>query len=235
MLSRLLLLAVMLAGVPNAARSDETANTPVLPPLPDPYKSFIIDPGSLSLDGKYGFIYPHVSDDDVAYATVKNYLVALKPFRIVALIPADADDNYFVGKNHADFSAVWSDDSSTVIVIEGSRWGPGQVFVILLHNGQAGKISDITAPIIKLAEPDYKSSKADAYNDNYDFLFNGGGAWSFDNSGHVVVVATMATNPKHLDNEVCWEGKFKGLWDIAQGKYVQQKFTRTFSGIYKHP
>ena len=50
--------------------------------------------------------------------------------------------------------------------------------------------------------------------------------------GQVMVSVDCATNPKQDGGTKSWEVHFEGLWDIAQGHFVKQKFKRTFSGMY---
>lgn len=231
----LVLMACLIgAPVPGAAADADTSatNAYFLPKLPAAYQDYEIDFDSLSPDQHYAFIYPSEPPADDA-AKTKNFLVALKPFRVVAEIPGD--DNYFAHKNHAGFAVNWARNSSAVVVIEDSRWGPGTVYVLPIKNGQAGKIVDLTAEVTKLVEPDLKKALAEPYNENYDFIFNGDEGWTIDDKGQVEIDANCATNPKNLPGIKSWEGNLKGLWDIAQGRFVQQKYTRTFSGMYRNP
>ena len=66
-----------------------------------------------------------------------------------------------------------------------------------------------------------------------DGEMSGEKGWDINDKGQVVVDATCATNPKHDPETKSWECTFQGIWDIAQGKWVEKKFKRTFSGQYK--
>jgi hypothetical protein len=228
---RPLLFALVLGLVSGIARADSDTAA-ASPALPKEYKDYMIDPGSLSPDKQYGFIYPAEMPDD-ENAKIKNFLVALKPFRVVIEIPA-GDDAYSRNKGHASFSASWAKNSSAVVVNEGSRWGPGTVFVIPLDHGKPGKIAELTADIIKLAEPDYKKSSAEPYNENYHFMFEAAeDCWPINDHGQVIVDCDCVTNPKGDPDTKSWKGSFHGVWDIAQGKYLTATFKRTFSGEFK--
>jgi hypothetical protein len=208
------------------------SNAAPLPDLPKAYASYKIDESSLSPDGQYGFIFPAAPLDDEK-AKVKNSLIALKPFRVVLELPTD-DDGYFVDKSNASFSATWVKDGSAVVVTEGSKWGPGQVFVIPIDHGKPGKIAELTALITQVADPDFKKSKADPFNDSYDFVLEAPDeGWPINVHAQVVVECDCKSNPKGDSDVNSWVGHFHGLWDIAQGKFVEEKFERTFSGMYK--
>lgn len=224
-----LLLAVVLICFSSAARAADAPDVP-LPTLPADYKAYMIDPDSISPDGKYGVMYLSAMPDD-DNAPIKNFVVALKPFSIVVELPK-SDDAYFAHKNHGDFAACWTKDSSAVVVMQGSRWGPGTVFVVPIHEGKAGPIAELAAPIRKYAQPDLDKVKHERYNDYYDFVFSGDNDWKINNKGQVVVEVDCTTNPKEDPGTQMWEGHFSGLWDIAQAKFVMHEFKRTFAGVH---
>ena len=225
-----LMLVISLAFVFTSARAADAPTVP-LPTLPDAYKAYMIDPDSVSPDGKYGVMYlSEMPDDD--NAPIKNFVVALKPFSIVVELPK-SDDAYFANKNHADFAAHWAKDSSAVVVMQNSRWGPGTAFVVPIHAGKAGPIVDLTAIIAKYGQADLDKVKHEHYNETYDFVFAGDTPWTINDKGQVEVDVDCTTNPKRDPDTLSWDGHFAGLWDIAQAKFVTHEFKRTFYGMHK--
>jgi hypothetical protein len=214
------------------------------PPFPKPYQNCVVYPQSQSPDHKYGFLYPArsvVFDLD----KVDMYLITLKPFGFVDKMPAY--DGHLAISSGGFFVANWAKDSSAVVMMYGGRWGPEDVYLVPIHDGKVGKIIDLTAEITKLAEPDFKKSKADSFNSNFDFLFDDSdhvkptdndnvirdSGWTINDHNQVIINCTLASNPKHDPDTKSWVVTVKGLWDIAQGKFISVKLTRTFSGEYK--
>jgi len=214
------------------------------PPFPKPYENCVIYPQSQSPDHKYGFLYPAhsvVFDLD----KVDMFLVTLKPFGIVAQMP-DYEGHVALSSS-GYFLANWANDSSAVVMMYGGKWGPESVYLVPIHGGKVGKIVDLTAEIIKLADPNFKKSKAEKFNDELDFLFDDGdhvqiddqnnlvrdSGWTINARNQVIINCTLASNPKHDPEIKSWAGTVTGLWDITQGKFVSVKFTRTFRGEYK--
>jgi len=250
MLKYLLFIVIGLSGGLTAPLSgDATADysdTPIpKPPFPKPYQDYIVYPQSQSPDHHYGFLYPARS---VVFdlPSVSMYLITLKPFGIVSEMPSY--EGHLAISSGGFFVANWAKDSSAVVIIYGMKWGPDTVYLIPLHEGKVGKIVDLTEEITKLAEPDFKKSKAEPFNDHFSFIFDDSDhtkadatsdnvirddGWTINAQNQVIINCTLSSNPKHDTGMASWTGTVKGLWDISQGKFVSVKFTRTFSGEYK--
>jgi hypothetical protein len=243
-----LLVLTLSCALATQASADATAEYSSLeipkPPFPKPYQNCVVYPQSQSPDHKYGFLYPArsvVFDQD----TVDMYLITLKPFAIVEKMPAY--DGHLAISSGGFFVANWAKDSSAVVIMYGGRWGPEDVYLVPIQNGKVGKIVDLTAEITKLGEADFKKTKADSFNDKFDFLFDDSdhvtptnnddvvrdSGWTINDHNQVIIDCTLASNPKHDPDTKSWVVTVKGLWDIAQGKFASVKLTRTFSGEYK--
>jgi len=249
MLKFILILAISLcAGFTLHVTADATADysdAPIpTPPFPKPYQDFVVYPQSSSPDHQYGFLYPARS---VVFdlSKVSLYLVTLKPFGIVSEMPGY--EGQLAISSGGFFVANWAKDSSAVAFIYGMRWGPDSVYLVPIHDGKTGNIVDLTKEITKLAEPDFKKSKAEPFNGHFDFIFDDSDhtkadatgdnmirddGWTINSQNQVIINCTLASNPKHDSDTKSWAATVKGLWDIAQGKFVSVKFTRTFSGEY---
>jgi hypothetical protein len=96
----------------------------VRPGYPDAFAlGYEIAEDSISPDGKYGVIYADahpIVDRDVGC----NFLVALKPFRLLALTEAY---NYY---NRKALNVEWTKDSSAALVDVEGKWGAVRVHVV---------------------------------------------------------------------------------------------------------
>ncbi len=237
-MNRKLALLIVLGGLLAAgARGVEPDKAPGVPAdLPAEYKGDKILPSSVSPDGQYGLLFPRAD----AVADMKHprlFLVALKPFRVLVEVPLRDSD---LLDSRSYYAVNWAKDSSAVAVIEGSKWGPDRVFVVPIQTGQAGKPVDLTAAVEKIVRPDFLKSKAERYNDYYEFVFDSednvtagepGSAstekgWDMSTPGRVGIFCTCTTDPKGVVKK-SWTVRFLGTWDIAQGKFIRQTFHPT--------
>jgi len=203
------------------------------PPVPFPteYKNYQILPGSFSPDNKYGLIYPKRSllfeeaRDGSLSLTGDLYLAALNPFQILSEIPLG--NSTLSASSRGSYEVDWAKDSSAVLMIESIKWGPDKVFLVPLHNGKAGKITDLTAEVRKQVQSDYDKSHAPRYNEYFDFIFDSDypDRWRVNERGQVEIQCTCTTDPKESETNA-WTMKFEGLWDRAKGKFIRKKLQR---------
>jgi hypothetical protein len=75
--------------------------------------------------------------------------------------------------------------------------------------------------------PDYRNSKAEPYNDNFDFIFDDdeGPVFKLDGANRVIIDGDATTDPKGI-SERRWPAQLKAVWNIAQAKFTEQKITR---------
>ena len=152
-----LLLALILPVVSFQAQEEKGNDKPPVPPEPFPaaYQDDEILSTGVSPDGRYGLIYPK-EELSVDVEHPRLLLVELKPFRVVIEISHDT----YLEHGHNSYSVTWNKDSSAVLVTANIKWGPEKVFLVPIHDGQAGKIVDL-APLVKaLVRPSYKKSRA---------------------------------------------------------------------------
>ena len=209
--------------------------------LPKEYASkYLVASSTLSPDKQMAVIYPRDAEDEKA----RDYLVALKPFKILA--PLATDYAYFAHQSHGGISAEWSKDSSVALVILESKWGPGDVFLYEIHDGKVSRATDLLKKISDLLRPDYEQVKPEPYNDVFPFVFDddmlsGGEADSsqsvrqcaLDGAQQVRVKAAATTDPKQIGGIKAWDAKFDGVWNIPQAKFTAEKVTRVFGGVRK--
>jgi hypothetical protein len=211
------------------------------PPVPFPaaYQDYQLLPGTISPDRRHAFIYPKRS---LLYK-LPNYglfLGALAPFAVLSRIPLGHSN--LTGNAHGYYAANWASDSSTAVFIAGSKWGPEKVWLLPLRDGKVAKRVDLTEAVRQQVLPDFKKSRAERYNEYYDFIFDSEDrqtvidsetlaerGWDLDNRGHVMIDCTCTTDPKEL-NPHRWAVRFKGTWDIVNAKFIQKEFTRTPPG-----
>lgn len=207
--------------------------------LPREYADYIIAAKTLSPDKKFAVIYPKLAlcdDDEKKDAKgdrCKDYLVALKPFRI--LCPLDTKSPHFQNRSQTGLSADWSHDSSVVLVILASKWGPGDIFLYELHDGQLMRSTNLLGKVRDLMAPDFRAAKAERFNDFADFIFEGDGAELFKLEGtdRVRISALATSEPKHIGGIKVWDARFEGVWNIPRAKFTSQKVSRMFAGMRK--
>jgi hypothetical protein len=207
--------------------------------LPKPYvATHLVASGTLSPDKKMAVIYPKEDDEKG-----KDLLVLLKPFKVLTAL--DTKWPYFAHQSNSGIRTQWALDSSAVLVLIDSKWGPGDVFLYEMHEGKVTRSTDLSAKVHDLLKPDYDKVKPEPYNDNFDFIFDsdmvegsskdeGDLPQEFKLNGSTVEVnAAVTTDPKHIGGLKAWDAKFKGVWDIPQAKFTSQKVTRVFGGVRK--
>ena len=81
--------------------------------LPEQYaENYLVARSTMSRDKKFAVIYPTLEFSESKEA--KDFLVALKPFSVLAPLPTD--EPYFQNKNHGGISAQWSEDDNVALI-----------------------------------------------------------------------------------------------------------------------
>ncbi len=225
---RSLFLSLLMAAtfsLPGAAYDDGVVPQPPTP-FPTAFKDYQILPDSTSPDGKYALIYPR---RDVLFS-LKDYalyLVTLNPFQILVIIPQHRST--LTANAHGSYQVIWLKDSSAVLVIEGTKWGPDKVVLATLRKGHVYSLSDLTQRVVEAVTGDFKNSGAEPYNEFYDFIFysegNDANAWRFLNSQQIAIDCILTTDPKDIV-EHRWTVRFQGLWNISRETLRDIKITR---------
>jgi hypothetical protein len=200
--------------------------------LPDDYaKNHLIASSTVSPDKKFAVMYPTLEAEEAAEDAnhperIKDHVVALHPFSVLGELQTKYP--YFQDENHGGISAEWSNDSSVALVTLDGKWGPHDVFVLEFRDGKLARATNILAKAHDLLLPDYRKSKAEPYNDIFDFIFDGedGPVFKLDGNNRVVIDGDAMTDPKGI-SERRWSAHLKAVWDVSQGKFASQKITRT--------
>lgn len=193
--------------------------------LPDKYaKNYLVASSTTSPNKKFAVIYPTLDISELPEA--KDYVVALQPFTILGELQTKYP--YFQNQNHGGLSAEWSHDSSVALVTLDGKWGPHDVFLLEFHDGKLARTTNILAKAHGLLLPDYRKSKAEPYNDNFDFIFDGeeGPVFKLDGTNRVVIDGDAVTDPKGLSRR-SWRAHLKASWNIPQAKFTSQRIMRT--------
>ena len=211
---------------PEAAGEDSSAG------LPEQYaKDYLTAASTISPGKKFAVIYPTLEAEEAAEDAnhperIKDYVVALQPFTVLGELQTKYP--YFQNQNHGGISAEWSDDSSVALITLHGKWGSHEVFLLEFRDGKLARTTNILAKAHDLLLPDYRKSKADPYNDNFDFIFGGedGPGFKLDGANRVIIDGDATTDPKGLSDHR-WSAQLKAVWNIAQAKFTEQKITRT--------
>jgi hypothetical protein len=226
-----------LAGTSLGAEQTYGSGYEPKPPVPFPaaFHDYQILPRSISPDQKYAFIYPKRSRLHEV-PDIRLFLVTLRPFHIVSELPIQGRS--LTANAHGYYTVNWAADTSASVFIVGAKWGPDQVWLTQLRDGNAAKLTDLTRVVRRQVLSNYKESRAPRYNDYYDFIFEGDDDWSvmddglttlqrgwdLDSKGHVIVDTVCTTDPKELEPDR-WAVRFKGTWDIASSQFIEKSIT----------
>jgi hypothetical protein len=198
--------------------------------LPEAYaKNYLIAASTISPDKKFAVIYPTLEAYEAAEKAnhpehIKDYVVALQPFTILGELQTKYP--YFQNQNHGGISAEWSDDSSVALVTLDGKWGPHDVFLLEFRDGKLARTTNVLAKAHDLLLPDYRKSKAEPYNDNFDFIFDGeeGPVVKLDGTNRVVIDGDATTDPKGLSHRR-WAAHLKAVWNMAEAKFTSKKIS----------
>jgi len=224
------------------AKADGTAaygmdvEPPRLAQWPQVYQDYQLLPESQSPDGRYGFIYPKRTIVEEGTDS-KLFLIEQRPFRMVAEIPIEGA--LLADNAHGAYQVNWARNSSSVVFVVGTKWGPEAVFLIPLARNQCGPIVNLAAEIRKLIQPSYRQSNSLRFNDYFDFIFESEDyicddrgksvdtttSWTVNDKNQVEITCIGTTDPKHLGPNI-WEVIFHGVWDIGRSTFVRHEFTR---------
>lgn len=194
--------------------------------LPAKYaENYLVARSTMSPDKNLALIYPTLDFSESKEA--KDMLVALKPFQVLATLPTD--DPYFQNKNHGGISAQWSEDGSVALITLESKWGPGDVFLVELAGGRVKRTTNVLQKLTQLLLPKFRAAmpKKETYNDNYQFVFEPADDYepcTLDGNKTVELNLSATNDPKSISDHP-WRLRVKAKWDIAQAKFVSQKFT----------
>lgn len=214
--------------------SEEAAGEDSSTGLPDAYaKNYLIAATTISPDKKFAVIYPTLKAEEAAENAnrperIKDHIVALKPFAVLGELQTKYP--YFQNENHGGISAEWSDDSSVALITLDGKWGPHDVFLLEFRDGKVARTTNVLAKAHDLLLPDYRKSKAEPYNDIFDFIFDAedGPVFKLDGNNRVVIDGDAMTDPKGI-SEHKWSARLKAVWEVSQGKFTSQKITRRTS------
>jgi len=211
---------------PEAAGEDSSAG------LPEQYaKDYLVAGSTVSPDKKFGVIYPTLEAEEAAENAdhpegIKDNLVALQPFTVLGELQTKYP--YFQHQSNGGLSAEWANDSSVALVTLDGKWGPHDVLLLEFHDGKLARTTNVLAKAHDLLLADYRNSKAEPYNDIFDFIFDGedGPVFKLDGASYVVIDGDAVTDPKGISRR-SWRAHLKASWNIATAKFTEQKITRT--------
>jgi hypothetical protein len=211
---------------PTPAPEIEIHGPNVRPGYPDAFAlGYKLADDSISPNGKYAVISPNLHR--ISYEVARDFLVALKPFRFVAV--NEADTPYDI--RNTTFVKWTTDNSAVVISVEG-KWGPIAFTLFELQDGHVKRQTNLYAEIVRLLEPGYQKAKVKPWNDLYHFNFDRGekdmgeGA-HLESDGRQIRFDVFATNnPKPMDPPMkTWGGHFEGTWSIPEARWLTRKVT----------
>jgi hypothetical protein len=221
-----LLLGLTLGVGENAWAEKETEEDSATGLPPKYAKNYLVARSTISRDERFAVIYPTLEFSESKEA--KDFLVALKPFSVLAPLPTE--EPYFQNKSHGGISAQWSEDNDVALITLESKWGPGDVFAVEMAGGKVKRITNVLQKLTQLLLPKFRAAmpKKEAYNDNYQFIYEPADDYEPCTLGgsKTVQLNLSATNDPKSTSDHPWRVRVKAQWDIAQAKFVSQKITQ---------
>lgn len=205
------------SGVTDGVNGITGTNAPTPAPIvPKSMPSYEITADCVSPNGKYGVMHERrEAFDNGAVDDLKNYLVALAPFKILGRL---ADEGYVEGVAHAGLDVQWTKDNSTVLVVYDRKWGPGSLLVVQLHGGKVVRQTDLLPGLNDMMGAYFRKSSPALYKSAAGFftIVEDGSTWTLDSDG---LQATCAATTDLKDEGGSWNGAFKAFWDIKTRKW----------------
>ena len=238
MLRPILTAALVFTGLGTLFAQDESVpDQDTSAGLPSQYADYLIASSTRSPDRKFAVIYPKAKlcPDQPKKGSAnrcKDYLVALKPFQVLTALETESPQ--FQNKNHGGMSTTWSKDGSAVLVTLDAKWGPNDILLYEIRDGQVTRSTNLLRKVQDLLLPDYK--KALPGRDSFDAIFetqDDGPVCEFASATAVRIRLTATTDPKEIPGTKAWVGAAEATWDIPQARFTSQKVTRKFAGIRK--
>jgi len=217
-------LALNLSASLRAAEDEKESGEDTAEGLPPEYTNYLVAQSTMSPDKKFAVIYP--TQESLDAELPKNFLVALKPFSVLAKLPSE--DPYFQHKSHGGINAVWAKNESVALITLESKWGPGDVFLVELSGGKVKRTTNLLKKLTQIVLPKFRAAmpKAEKFNDNYQFIFepgeDGADGCVLEGNG-TVKIDLVATNDPKFVSEHPWSVRVKAKWDIAQAKFSSQE------------
>ena len=200
----------------------------VVPGYPDAFAfGYQVADDSLSPDGKYGVIYADATWIDESIAS--NFLVALNPFRILAVNEGAA---YYTYNAHSrrQIEVEWVKDNSAVLVGVYGKWGLLGLNLFELRDGHVTRRTNLFAEIERLLDSRFPRTKVEPYNDTRRFIFDRGQSekeheWHFEGDDqHVHIYVFGTNNPKPMEPPIkTWSGRLDAVWNIREGRWLTKK------------
>jgi hypothetical protein len=199
------------------------------PGYPDTFSlDYILEKDTLSPNGKFGFIYPDAVIYETDESLARNFIVALDPPQILALLDVKSPEHE--NKSHGGHSIEWSSDSSVALLTLESKWGPGDFILVELQNGRVKRLTQLGAKIRQLFKPDYERTGHHNLDDiTLEYQESEAEFCKLEGSTLVRIDAYATSDPKGFDSDI-WRARLRATWDIGKGKFTQQKVTRSSSG-----
>lgn len=202
----------------------------VRPGMPDSFApGYEVDPDTVSADGRFGVIFPNPRSGYENNVLGRNFLVALKPFRILA---ANEGFAYFGPHGNRQMAVKWTKDGAAALVVIASKWGTVGATLFELREGRVTRRTDLMAEITKLLAPRFPKGKVEPYNDSMLITITNPDEWKLTKDGQSVLIEIYGNTAPNLAPGKQWSASFKGKWSVPQGKWVDTKIK---SGIYVNP
>ena len=118
-------------------------------------KHYLISKSTMSVNEKVAVIYPR--DEFSKSKEARNFLVALKPFKVLGVLPASKllSEN----SNHTLVAADWTNNDSLALITSYLEWGPVDVFLMELTDDGLKRITNMMVKMRELVRPKFRAAK----------------------------------------------------------------------------
>lgn len=186
-------------------------------------KGYALTEDSMSPDGKLAFIHRAIAageSDEADLAKLRNYLVRVAPFEILA---ENLGEPYFHPGNHRNVAFAWSADGSVGILLVGGKWGTIGATLFELEKGTVTRTTDLLKRVSRELSGPFAAAKVKPYNDVFPFIITGEDQWELDAAGRNLRIAVQVETRPNLAPGRAWAGAFDGVWDVTAAKWSARK------------
>ena len=190
------------------------------PGYPDAFQlGYVLLKRMISPNNQYAVVFPSQLLEESP-----DFILDTKNSRVIGFVPTE--EPYFQGKNHGSLSASWSPDSSAVLIENGGKWSPNDLLLFEFRNGEVFRQTDVLLPLQRLfAEARSKSEHRRVDKTSAANITINGAKWTTGKSPRLEIKCEGDTNPKAFEESDSWNGDLTAVWDVAQRKFVQHRFS----------
>ncbi len=209
-----------------AVRAQEEAASPALEEkaYPEVPKEYQVGQSTVSLDGRFGILYPVRDENSNEDSMLPNLLVRLKPYAVLKEIETGDGVTWKGGRGAAD--AKWN-GNDWVAVWHHRKWGDEDLVVYQIANDKIIREDKIWPEVVKYFDRDWQRRYLKKYpkeEDSYTFRADDPDVVTFEFKDHKLLLNIFAENRPNLAPGPHWSAELHAIWDLDKAKFDKVDF-----------